>query len=115
MSPSENVRGRPYVGVALLLAALVAAGCQTKGAAAEAKPKDTRIKVESATAVERLVPQEIALTGVLEANQRTDLTANATGRVNRLFVELGQVVAAGAPIAKLDARSAALTQQEAAA
>jgi membrane fusion protein (multidrug efflux system) len=117
MSPSEVMRRRPFVGLALsiALAAIAGGGCHPKGAAAESKPKETKIKVDTAAAVEQEVPQEIALTGVLEANQRTDLTANATGRVNRLFVELGQIVAAGAPIAKLDARSAALTQQEAAA
>jgi RND family efflux transporter MFP subunit len=118
MSPSEAARpGRRIANAACIVLAVIAggAGCHPKGAAAESKPNDTRIKVETAPAVERQVPVEIALTGVLEANERTDLTANATGRVNRLFVELGQVVAAGAPIAKLDARSAALTQQEAAA
>jgi membrane fusion protein (multidrug efflux system) len=59
------------------------------------------------------VPQEITLTGVLDANERTDLSANATGRVIRVFVELGQRVAAGGPIAQLDARSAALSREEA--
>jgi membrane fusion protein (multidrug efflux system) len=115
MSPSERAPRLFGVGLALCVAAVAVAGCSSKGAAAEAKPKETRIKVSTAAAVAQQVPVEIALTGVLEANQRTDLTANATGRVNRLFVELGQVVAAGAPIAKLDARSAAFTQQEAAA
>ena len=115
MRPGQRIAAAARIVLAVIAGGAVGAGCHPKGAAAESKPKDTRIKVDASPAVEQQVPVEIALTGVLEANERTDLTANATGRVNRLFVELGQVVAAGAPIAKLDARSAALTQQEAAA
>jgi RND family efflux transporter MFP subunit len=71
------------------------------------------VHAETVTIAAQPVPQEITLTGVLDANERTDLSANATGRVLRVFVELGQRVAARAPIAQLDARSAVFSQQEA--
>ena len=90
-------------------------GCHSKNAAATAKPAETSIKVTTAVAVEQTVPEEIPLTGVLEAAERTELAANATGRVVRVFVDLGQVVAAGAPIAQLDSRTAALSETEATA
>ncbi len=98
--------------IVLLAGLAAAAGCRREKISAEARPA-ARIHVETSAAVARPVPQEITLTGVLDANERTDLAANATGRVIRVFVELGQRVAARAPIAQLDARSAALGQLEA--
>jgi membrane fusion protein (multidrug efflux system) len=50
---------------------------------------------------------------VLDAKERTDLAANAAGRVVRTFVERGQRVAAGDVIAQLDTRAAVLTRSEA--
>jgi RND family efflux transporter MFP subunit len=96
----------------LALLADLASGCRHDKATLGTGPA-TRIHAEMTTAEARPVPQEITLTGVLDANQRTDLSANATGRVIRVFVELGQRVAARGPIAQLDARSAALSQEEA--
>jgi membrane fusion protein (multidrug efflux system) len=92
---------------------IAAAGCRHDQRAAGSDPAAARVHVETAVAAARAVPQELTLTGVLDANQRTDLTANASGRVIRVFVELGQRVAAHAPIAQLDSRTAALSQREA--
>jgi membrane fusion protein (multidrug efflux system) len=71
------------------------------------------VHVETVVVTERLVPKTLAVTGSLEADQRTDLAANASGRVVRTFVERGDHVKAGAIIAQLDARAASLTQSEA--
>jgi membrane fusion protein, multidrug efflux system len=89
-------------------------GCR-RAADVEVKPAEARTHVETTTAQDRDVQQEVTLTGVLEANERTDLAANATGRVVHVFVELGQRVPAGAPIVQLDTRTAVLTAREAAA
>lgn len=104
-------------GLALCLLGAVCSGAVACGRAAEVKAlaAELRTHVETITAEDREVQQEVTLTGVLEANERTDLAANATGRVVRVFVELGQRVTAGAPIVQLDARTAALTAREAAA
>jgi membrane fusion protein, multidrug efflux system len=59
------------------------------------------------------VAETVVVTGVLAADERTDLSANATGRVIRTFVERGDHVKAGATLAQLDARSAVLTEAEA--
>ena len=103
--------------IPILVLSLVAPllGCHSKNADATAKPVETPIKVTTVAAVEQTVPEEIPLTGVLEAYERTELTANATGRVTKVFVELGQTVSAGTVIAQLDARSASLSQVEATA
>lgn len=98
----------------ICLFSLSTVACHTKNAEAT-KPAEPAIAVKTAPAALQSVPDEIPLTGVLEAYERTELTANATGRVTKVLVELGQTVAAGAPIAQLDARSAALSEAEAAA
>jgi membrane fusion protein (multidrug efflux system) len=99
--------------VFILLVSVDVLGCRRGTASTEAGATAARLHVETSAAQARAVPQEITLTGVLDANQRTDLAANATGRVIAVFVELGQRVAARAAIAQLDARSAALGQREA--
>jgi membrane fusion protein (multidrug efflux system) len=98
-----------------LVLGLSAAGCSRGSAAAEAKPPAAKIHVETVTVAEQPVPKVLRLTGVLSSNERTDLAANAVGRVTQTFVERGDHVAQGALLAQLDARSAALSRAEAAA
>jgi RND family efflux transporter MFP subunit len=91
-----------------------AAGCARHAAKQETgKPVEARVKAETVVVGERTVAETVEVTGVLAADRRTDLAANATGRVVRTFVERGDHVAAGAILAQLDARSAALSQTEA--
>jgi membrane fusion protein (multidrug efflux system) len=92
--------------------ALLCCGCHH--AAQEApKPVEPIVHVDTAVADERQVPELVTITGVLDANQRTDLAANAIGRVKKTLVERGQRVKAGDPIAELDARTAVLSAAEA--
>lgn len=103
---------RPARGLGVLLLGLVA--CRGERASETAAVVgDKAIHVETVTVEPRAVPTTLSLTGTLEADQRTDLAANASGRVIRTFVERGDHVRAGALIAQLDSRSAALTQVEA--
>lgn len=102
----------------LLLAALAclpSAACKrdTGPARASAASAQRPLRVETATAEERAVPKTITITGTLRPDQRTDLAANASGRVVRTFVERGDHVKAGSLLAQLDARAATLTQTEA--
>lgn len=71
------------------------------------------VHAEAVTVDERLVPKTLAITGSLESDQRTELAANASGRVVRTFVERGDHVKAGALVVQLDARSATSTEVEA--
>jgi membrane fusion protein, multidrug efflux system len=95
-------------------ALVVTAGC-SRTSDVRTKPAEAPIHVETTVAQDRAVPQEVTLTGVLEAHERAQLAANAAGRVERVFVELGDRVAQFAPIVQLDARSATLSAREAAA
>jgi membrane fusion protein (multidrug efflux system) len=77
------------------------------------RPAEKGIKVETVVASERVVPKTLVLTGVLAGDQRTELAANASGRVLRTFVERGDHVKAGAVLAQLDSRTAVLTKTQA--
>ncbi len=104
------------VGLGLALAlGLAGAGCsRTSAASSEMKPQAVaKVHVETVTVGEQQVPKVLRLTGVLSSNERTDLAANASGRVVRTFVERGDHVVQGAVLAQLDARSAALSRAEA--
>jgi len=104
-------------GLALALvfsSALLAAGCSRESAAnVEVKQASAKVHVQTAVVVEQAVPKVLRLTGVLSSNERTDLAANASGRVLRTFVERGDHVVQGALLAQLDARSATLSRAEA--
>jgi membrane fusion protein (multidrug efflux system) len=112
-------QGRPVVvrGLALavhLWAALSIAGCSRESAAnVEVKPATKKVHVQTVVVAEQPVPKVLRLTGVLSSNERTDLAANASGRVVRTFVERGDHVIQGALLAQLDTRSAALSRAEA--
>jgi membrane fusion protein (multidrug efflux system) len=107
-----NVR---FVGwVSVLAGALLGAACrrETKSEA-PVQAAQKIVRVEAITVDERPVPKTLAITGTLESDQRTELAANAAGRVVRTFVERGDHVKAGAIVAQLDARSASSTEVEA--
>lgn len=98
------------LGLSLVILAPV--GCKSK---ASSGPTETgpKLKVETVTVGEEKVPKLLELTGVLSSNERTDLAANASGRVTKTFVERGDHVKQGQLLAQLDARSASLSRVEA--
>ncbi len=94
-------------GGALIAAALVASACGTAEAdqAVEGEGGFARvINVEVAPlTVERFV-EEIRLTAVALANQDVRVAAEESGVIRELYVDRGDAVAEGAPIAKIDDR-----------
>ncbi|HET6337504.1 MAG TPA: efflux RND transporter periplasmic adaptor subunit [Polyangiales bacterium] len=109
---------RAFVFIPHTLVTLVALGAcsgkdQPAAASNKAKAEEKPIHVESVVASEQPVPKTMSVTGTLEADKRTELAANAMGRVVRTFVERGDHVKAGALIAQLDARGATLSHTEA--
>jgi RND family efflux transporter MFP subunit len=90
-------------------------GCSHKAVEEAPPPPAPKVHVETAKVGEQSVPKILRLTGSLSSNERTDLAANASGRVTRTFVERGDHVQQGALLAQLDARAAVLSQNEAAA
>jgi membrane fusion protein (multidrug efflux system) len=101
----------------ICFAGLATFGCGAQDKAEDAGKKaqaaEKPVHVDSIEVTEQSVAKTMSVTGTLEADQRTELAANASGRVIRTFVERGDHVKAGALIAQLDARGAALTHTEA--
>jgi len=97
------------------LAGLGIYGCQhTKQVDEKAPAASTpAVQVDSAEVSLRAVPDTLTVTGTLSADQRTELAANAAGRVIRTFVERGDHVKAGQILAQLDSRGATLSRTEA--
>lgn len=77
------------------------------------KPEDKAVHVDSIVVDEREVPKTMTVTGTIEADRRTELAANAAGRVTRTFVERGDHVKAGQLLAQLDSRGASISHSEA--
>jgi membrane fusion protein (multidrug efflux system) len=85
------------------------------------KPEDTvskaplppPVKVELVVAAEAPTPDLLTLTGIIAADQRSEVTADTQGKVLAVLVERGQRVKMGQPVVQLDVRTAALSAREA--
>lgn len=99
----------------LLMAAWPMAGCRESASLADAAhaKAEVALKVETLSIVARPVPQFITLTGSLAANRSSQVASDGTGKVTQTFVERGTLVTAGAPLLKLDARTANISAAEA--
>lgn len=107
------------VSRSLVLAAcavmLSSAGCQRRGQAAPAPPAEPAISVSAVSAVQKPMPQFLVLTGSLTPNEASDVAANGQGAVLATLIERGSFVEKGEVLARLDARTAALSTAEAVA
>jgi RND family efflux transporter MFP subunit len=110
------------VEIATLLAAFglgsllsLATGCSSPAAAAPPQKEAAPITVETAVATAVAVPRTVTMTGTLVAGRQADVAAETAGQVLEVLVERGDVVEAGAPLVRLDSRTARLTQSEAGA
>jgi membrane fusion protein (multidrug efflux system) len=100
---------------------LALCACKTQGGAGDAAAHggmdkaqgQPAVHVDSVVVGEREVPTTMTVTGTIEADRRTELAANASGRVTRTFVERGDHVKAGQLLAQLDSRGAAISHSEA--
>lgn len=100
-----------FCGGLLLLASLSACKKPEGGETqlTSAKTEIPPVKVQTATVVERPMPEFLVLTGTLKASQESEVAADAAGKVTATFVERGQRVKQGDTLAILDARGASIT------
>ncbi len=96
----------------LLLVALSACNKEDAGQATKAPPPPP-VKVALVAAEEAATPDVLMLTGMLAADQRSEVTADTQGKVIAVMVERGQRVKMGDPVVRLDVRTAALSAREA--
>ncbi len=104
------------LNLAVILVAFV--GCKKpsdSGQGSAKAPPAPPLKVATATVAEAPTPDEIVVTGLVRADQRSDVTADTQGKVINVMIERGQKVKIGQPLVQLDTRSAALGAREAAA
>jgi membrane fusion protein (multidrug efflux system) len=94
-----------------ILASLSA--CNKKAEDTVSKAPAPPVKVELVVAAEAPSPDLLTLTGVIAADQRSEVTADTQGKVVAVLVERGQRVKMGQPVVQLDVRTAALSAREA--
>jgi membrane fusion protein (multidrug efflux system) len=99
-----------------VIALVLVVGCKKggDGGAGSAKPPPAPpVKVATLVAAEAPAPDVLVLTGLVQADQRSDVTADTQGKVVNVMIERGQRVKLGQPVVQLDVRSAALGAREA--
>jgi membrane fusion protein, multidrug efflux system len=102
---------RTAVVFALLMSS---SSCKKPEDAAAAKPTVAAPIAIALTTVEELPsPEVLTLTGIIAADQRSEVTADTQGKVVAVMVERGQRVKAGDPVVRLDVRTASLSAREA--
>jgi membrane fusion protein, multidrug efflux system len=112
---------RPFSPASLttlgVLALAAAAGCARAGASEPqqhpAAACDAPLAVSIAVVDQKPIARALVLTGTLTPNRKSDVAADAAGKVISAPIERGSVVAAGAPLVRLDRRSAQLGDEEA--
>jgi RND family efflux transporter MFP subunit len=105
---------RAVVAFALLASLPVVTACKKHEEASASKaPPTAPVKVPLVVAQEAPTPDVLTLTGVIAADQRSEVTADTQGKVIAVLVERGQRVKMGQPVVQLDVRNAALSSREA--
>ncbi len=93
-----------------VLATLATTGCKKPEAAAAEKKAEAApaVKVEVGTVALQKMPRYLTLTGSVLADKQSEVAANVSGRIIATYVERGQAVKAGAVLAIVDSKNAAL-------
>jgi membrane fusion protein (multidrug efflux system) len=99
----------------LLAALTLAPACNRASAGERRAHAESAIAVSTVEVATRDVVQTQALTGTLTPNRKSDVAADATGKVAAILVERGTLLPSGAAIVRLDRRSASLAEEEASA
>jgi len=113
MAKAVHLNRRMRAVVAFALLASLSSCKKKEDAAASKAPPPPPVKVALAVAQEVPSPDVLTLTGVIAADQRSEVTADTQGKVVAVLVERGQRVKAGDPVVRLDVRTAALSGREA--
>lgn len=94
---------------------LAFAGCGSAAAEPRQSNETAAIHVDTVIVSQRTLPRFLTLTGTLLPNQKADVAADVSGKIQATFVERGSFVSKGFPLASVDPRSAAISRTEASA
>jgi len=121
-----SARGRPgalpcrmIAGALLALALALLAGCgrgpgaDQPGAAAAATPARTPVSV--ATAMRGSIDETLEITGTAEASDEVDVVAEVSGKVARVYADVGDYVRRGQTVVRVDSQVAAAQADQASA
>src|ERR1700728_2285806 len=97
-----------FVLTALLLFAVLLAGCAGNAAAPAAPAGPQKIAVSTAQAVSRTIPASFEETGTFIADETSDIAPLVAGRVLATPVNAGDFVKQGQVVCELDHRDAEL-------
>lgn len=86
-----------------LLAGFAFTSCGKKGAEKDAAAVDAKPVVKVAKATSQLVPQTEIYTATVESDVKNNISPNAPMRIERILVDVGDVVSKGQVVAILDA------------
>ena len=107
----------PWKTTSILVLAAASAttlyACKKKADEGAVKAPPAPLKVTFATVEEAASPEQLVLTGMITADQRSEVTADTQGKVLNVMVERGQRVKMGAAVVQLDVRTSALAAREA--
>jgi membrane fusion protein (multidrug efflux system) len=115
MAKAVHPSNRMRAAVAFAILASIPASLSSckKPEDAGSRPPPPPVKVPLAVVEEAPAPDVLTLTGMIAADQRSDVTADTQGKVISVLVERGQRVKMGQPVVQLDVRNAALSAREA--
>ena len=103
---------RSFAIAAVAAALTTAAGCSKKSAAqGQGKAPEAPVKLALATVETGPAPERLTLTGMIAAQESSDVASSVPGRVVAVLVERGAIVKFGDPLVRLDASNAALSAQ----
>jgi membrane fusion protein, multidrug efflux system len=103
--------GASMFRISIVAALALAAGCSKKSAAQGAASPDPSVAIALATVTSGPAPERLTLTGMVAAQESSDVASSVPGRVVAVLVERGARVKFGDPLVRLDASSASLSAQ----
>lgn len=109
------MNSRPLSLLIVVLLTAAGLGCSQARAQQAARSAESAIAVATVVVQSRSVAQSEALTGTLVPNRKSEVAADANGKVAATLVERGAVVQAGAALVRLDRRAATMVEEEATA
>jgi len=113
MPLAHSRRQVALAAAAMLLVALALTACSRSDVEQAAAKAPEPIAVETVAVEARALPGALDVTGALMADAQTDVASETEGRVTQVLIERGQVVGAGAAVARLDDQDAGHQLREA--
>lgn len=110
---AQQTKQAILAAAAILVVAMPFTACSRSEAEKPAAKAPQPITVETVAIEARALPGSLDVTGALMADAQTDVASETAGRVTQVLIERGQVVEAGAVVARLDDQDAGHQLKEA--